>query len=358
MPATSFSGRAAWVFETEFIRATVLQSGGHLAELVLQAGECVNPLWVQTRPTIDSEIYDPVIHGDFYGRNPESRLLSGLAGHNLCFPFWGNPSAAEFAAGMTFHGETNIRRWQLIEESRDGILIEVLLPESGMKVRRRFRSHGYALHCDSEAMNLTSWDQPFGWCEHVTVGPPFLESGAVRFDASLGDGFITGDGTGPRISWPHGAGRDPDSRSFDLTRFSESSHRNLVNSFVVKASHEWAFFTVFQRRFGLLFGYVFPRADFPWLNVWENNDEQLQARAMEFSNTPHHGTMKTLIRSAAIWGVPTYEWLDALSTVSKRFAAFLCPVPRDFCGTADIYVQPHGLEIVESGTRRLFQVPV
>jgi hypothetical protein len=116
MPATSYLGRSAWQLESECLRASVLESGGHFAELVLKSGAEVNPLWTQSRPTIDSDSYDPLIHGGLYGTAPESRLLSGLAGHNLCFPFWGNPSPAEVIAGMTFHGETNIRRWRLTRE--------------------------------------------------------------------------------------------------------------------------------------------------------------------------------------------------------------------------------------------------
>ena len=358
MPATYFCGRAAWTLETEFLRITLLQCGGHVAEIVLQKGERVNPLWIQSRPTIDSDTYDPAIHGAFYGTNPESRLLSGLAGHNLCFPFWGNPSPAEFAAGMTFHGETNIRRWQLVGEDRHSITIEVELPECAMKMRRQFHCNGYALHCECEAINLSSWDRPFAWCEHVTIGPPFLESDAVRFDASLNKGFVTGDDNGPSLMWPLGLGRPPESRNFDLSTFSNNSHHDLVNSFLVDTSRELGFFTAFQRRFDLLFGYAFPRADFPWLNVWENNEEQLQARGMEFSNTPHHGTMKTLISSSHVWGVPAYEWLDALSSVRKRFTVFLCPVPRDFCGTADLRLLGDALAITEQSTARIFQVPI
>jgi len=207
MSATYFSGRRAWTVENDLLRATVLEGGGHLAEIVLKHGDSINPLWIQARPTIDSEDYDPVIHRDLYGSTPESRLLSGLAGHNLCFPFWGNPSPSEFAAGMTFHGETNIRRWRLTHESESEMTLEVELPESGMKLRRRFRCQGHALRVDSLATNLSCWDRPFGWCEHVTTGPPFVESGATRFDASLSKGFVTGGIGGPTLIWPEGLQR-------------------------------------------------------------------------------------------------------------------------------------------------------
>lgn len=358
MPATCFHGRASWTIETDSLRLTLLQSGGHLAEIVLKEDATVNPLWVPSRPTIDPETYDPEIHGTIYGRNPESRLLSGLAGHNLCFPFWGNPSPSEFAAGMTFHGESNIRRWQLIEECPGEITIEVALLESVTKMRRRFRAQGHALHCESEALNLSTWDRPFGWCEHVTMGPPFVESDVVRFDAALGKGFVTGDSLGPHFAWPEGLSGCSEVPDFDLTWFSETAHGDMVNSFLVEPNRDWAYFTVFHKGFGLLFGYVYPRADYPWLNVWECNNEKMKARGMEFSNTPHHGTMKTLISMPNMWDVPTYEWLDARSTVRKRFTAFLHPVPMDYRGTADIQVGPYAFEVIERDTGRLFRVPV
>jgi hypothetical protein len=357
MPKTSLFGRASWKIETETLRATLLQCGGHLAEIVLKQSEDTNPLWVQSRPTIDSDTYDPATHGDIYGRTSESRLLSGLAGHNLCFPFWGDPSPSEFAAGMTFHGETNIRRWQLLEERADGITLEVELPESAIKLVRRWGAHGHVLHCESHATNLSAWDRPFAWCEHVTMGAPFVESASVRFDASLGKGFVTGNSLGTNFKWPKGMGTCSELPDFDLTVFSKETHQNLVNSFLVEPGREWAFFTAFNRQFRLLFGYIFRRIDFPWLNVWETNEKQIRARAMEFSNTPHHGTMKTLISSPDLWGVPTYEWLHAHSTVSKQFIVFLRPVSADYRGTADVRIMPAGIEIVERTTGDVLEVP-
>jgi len=357
MTEISFRGRAAWAIENDHVRMIVLESGGHLAEIVFKQGELVSPLWVQSRDTIDSDTYDPEIHGAIYGTNSESRLLSGLAGHNLCFPFWGDPTTAEFAAGMTFHGETNIRRWKLVEACPGAAIVEVTLPESRATIRRRFRIQGHALHCQTEATNTSTWDRPFAWCEHVTIGTPFLDSGEVRFDASLTKGFATGHPLGPCFRWPTGASHFSKVPDSDLSRFSELRHEDLVNSFLADTGQEFAFFTAFQKRFGLLFGYVYERADFPWLNVWECNTEKMQTRGMEFSNTPHHGTMKTLVSASEIWDVPTYEWLNAHSTVHKQFIAFLHPAPQSYRGTADIRVRPQKLEIIERETGDVLEVP-
>jgi hypothetical protein len=356
LPPTSFSGRASWTIDTESLRVTIFQSGGHLAEFILKASE-VNPLWSQSIPTIDPDTYDPRIHGGLYGTTSESRLLSGLAGHNLCFPFWGNPSESESAAGMTYHGESGIRRWQVLEDRPGELTIEVTLPQSATRMRRQFRARGHAMHCIAEATNLAAWDRPFGWCEHVTMGPPFVESGSIHFDASADKGFVTGHQSGLTFHWPEGAGAGAQHPNFDLSSFANTRHEDLVNSFLADSNREWAFFTAFNRTLSLLFGYVYPTADFPWLNVWESNTENRQTRGMEFSNTPHHGTMKTLVSASHIWNAPAYEWLDALSTVRKQFIAFSHRVPSDYRGTADIQVRPDAIEVSEHSTGRVFQVP-
>jgi hypothetical protein len=340
----------------------VLQSGGHLAEIVLKGRDEINPLWIQSRPTIDSDSYSPIIHGEVFGTAPESRLLSGLAGHNLCFPFWGNPTESEFDSGMTFHGETNIRRWHLLNESADSLTVQVVLPESGASMIRRMRCHGYALHVESTASNLTAWDRPVAWCEHVTFGPPFLDKDFTRFDASLGTGFVTGERDGEVFQWPLGTGGSSDSRRprdrFDLGSFSPAEHSNLVNSFLVNPDSDWGYFTAYNSKYSLLCGYTFPVRDFPWLNVWQNNDDQIKARGMEFSNTPHHGTMKTLIMKAEMWGIPTYEWLNARSTLTKHFTAFCFPLPRHFQGVNSVNLSGETLEICEKGTAHVIQIPI
>jgi hypothetical protein len=354
MPVSAYLGRPAWKLESSELRVSILQCGGHIGEITLKGGSEVNPLWVPPVPTIDSDQYDPAIHGAIYGKNSEARLLSGLVGHNLCFPYWGDPSEAEAAAGMTFHGETNIRRWSLLEETPQRLSLEVRLPESDLVFRRIIHLKGAALHVDSIASNQSAWDRPFGWCEHVTFGPPFLESGMTRFDASAGRGFVTGHPEGESFCWPtgrHGA-------DFNLREFARMEHSDLVNSYLLEQQGSWSWFTAFHPGYSLLIGYLFRQEDYPWLNVWENNDQRRATRGMEFSNTPHHGTMKALIKRAELWGTPTYEWLDGRSLATKSFTVFVARVPADFAGTQDIHVSSDEIQILEADGGRTFQVTI
>ena len=358
MPISTYLHRPAWKLESEALRLSILQCGGHIGEVVLKDGNEINPLWVPPVPTIDSDQYDPAVHGVVYGTNAEARLLSGLVGHNLCFPYWGNPSEAEATAGMTFHGETNIRRWSLLEETPEKLSLEVELPESAMSFRRSIRLKGTAIHIDSTAVNQSAWDRPFGWCEHVTFGPPFLESGQTRFDASAEQGFVTGHEEAETFCWPTGKASVEDAASFNLHEFAPVEHSDLVNSYLLRPDGQWGWFTAFHRQHALLIGYLYRREHYPWLNVWENNDERRVTRGMEFSNTPHHGTMKTLIKNAEMWGVPTYEWLNARSLVTKSFTIFISRVPPDFSGTQDVQVFSDTIKIIEIGTQRSFQATI
>ncbi len=342
----AYEGRPAWRIETEQLRVTMMECGGHVAEIVCKAAGEVNPLWIQNRPTIDSDHFDPAIHGPIYGTDSEARVISGLMGHNLCFPYWGRPSASEETAGMTFHGESNILRWEKLGEGPDSLKLGVTLPNCSIRFEREIRCAQSVVHFSEAATNLCAWDRPVGWCEHVTLGPPFLEAGSTAIAANLTRGFRNGDNSGSEFQWPTGQGSIP----CLLTGFSAAQHSDLVNCFLVDPAAEVGYFAAWHPRLRLLFGYVFPRQEFPWMNVWEDHSASRQTRGMEFSNTPIDGTKKQLLRKTEIWGVPAYDWLDAKSTLRKSYAAFATGTPEGFGGVANVGVAGGKLNIVDKRT--------
>jgi hypothetical protein len=312
-------GRECWILRTPELQAVVLKWGAQFAELFLSQKPSVNPLWIPPWTTIDPDRYEPGLHEAVYGGGSEARLLSGLAGHNICFPFWGDPSAAEHRAGMSFHGECNLVRWHLEDATAESITISGFFRESNLRMSRTIFLRGDRIEVASVAENLSAWDKPVAWCEHVTLGPTFLEAGKTEFQASATKGFKTGQESGEVFHWPQGRG-DIDC---DLSAFSRFQHRDLVNSFLINPSLNDAYFQVSHKDLGLQVTYRFPRKDFPWLNVWENHDARMLTRGMEFSNTPRHGTMKTLIQSTAVWDTPVYDWISARGTLGKTFVIFL-----------------------------------
>ena len=336
-----FENRAAWRIDGAHLRVTVLQTGGHIAEIVLKESG-VNPLWIQSRPTIETDQYVAAEHQKLYDDGPGARLMSGIMGHSLCFPFWGDPSPAEYAAGMTYHGETGISRWTQLGGAKGALTLVAELPESRTRFTRSIRLAEQVVWFEETAENESAWDRPVGWCEHVTLGPPFLGGEVTVIEASL----TRGEAYGRELAWPMGA---DENGVVDLHRVRRDGPV-LVNHFLVDPTREWGFFAAFDPGHRLLFGYAFPRADFPWLNVWESNTPQILTRGMEFSNTPVHGTMKVLVKTPSVFGVPAFEWLDAKSKLRKRYCAFSVTVPADYQGVADVIVRGQELTIVEKGS--------
>jgi len=128
---------------------------------VLKGAAEVNPLWVQKRPTIDADQYDPAKHEKLYGGGPGARLMAGLVGHNLCFPFWGDPSEAEYKAGMTYHGETGVVRWKRMAGSADTLLVSADLPESNTRFTRSLHVAGQIVYFEESGENLSRWTGPW-----------------------------------------------------------------------------------------------------------------------------------------------------------------------------------------------------
>src|SRR5438270_402048 len=111
-----FCNRRAFRIENEWIRATFLAEGGHIAELREQTTG-INPLWIPPWPSIEPSAFSP--SDTTWGRNSESKLLCGIMGHNLCLDMFGPPSADEEGAGMVAHGEAGIVKWDFECESPD-----------------------------------------------------------------------------------------------------------------------------------------------------------------------------------------------------------------------------------------------
>ena len=341
-----FMNRDVWIMETPELRVTIMQSGGHIAEIVLKDGG-VNPLWIQKRPTIDADRFEPARDAARYGGGSGARLMSGLLGHNVCFPFWGNPSDAEAKAGMTFHGETGITRWKQSAAPDSGSLaIGADLPQSQTRFSRTLRVKGQVLSVESVAENLSAWDRPAGWCEHVTFGPPFLEKEVTLIDASLGRGRTLDDKSGQSIAYDG---------TMRTVRNDDKAY-GFVKNFVVDSKREYGFFTVVHPAKRLLIGYIFPRSQFRWLNVWEANNPDMLTRGMEFSNTPSHGTMKAMVAAPSLFGEPTYDWLEAKSKLAKRFAAFSMRVPPRFKGVAEVRIERNQLIVVERESSRTVEM--
>src|SRR5882762_8567263 len=162
MPERTYRGRRAHSIETADLRLTVLVEGGHIAEIADSCNE-VNPLWTPPWPSIEPSTYDHAKHPE-YGDGPESKLLAGIMGHNLCLDLFGGPSEAEAAAGLTVHGESSVARYDITSGGQE-ITARVSLPLAQLRFERRLqlRPGSRAVNIRETVENVSALDRPIAW---------------------------------------------------------------------------------------------------------------------------------------------------------------------------------------------------
>src|SRR4029077_11057861 len=90
-----------------------------------------------------------------------------------------------------------------------------------------------------------------------------------------------------------------------------------------------AFFAAFAGAHKLVFGYVWKRADFPWMGIWEENrsrahrpwNAQTIARGMEFGVSPMPESRREMIDRGRLFDTPAYRWLPAMSRLEVEYWA-------------------------------------
>ena len=204
---TLFRGAAPRRSKTDCLRVTVLEGGGHIAE-VFDKRAGVNPLWIPPWPSIEPSTY--VADGDeTYGAGGESQLLSGIMGHNLCLDIFGGPSAEEEAAGLQPHGEASLAPYQLTR-GRPASRCATMLHEARLAVERRISCRGSAVRIVESVENLSATDRPVGWTHTSRSDRPFWRTAARSSARRLPDRKCSRGRSARQTTWfpqPSSTGR-------------------------------------------------------------------------------------------------------------------------------------------------------
>jgi hypothetical protein len=323
---TTYRGRRAAAIENQHLRVTVLCEGGHIAE-ILDKETGINPLWTPPWPSMEPSAFTG-------GACPEDKLLAGIMGHNLCLDIFGGPSAEEAAAGLTVHGEGSIAPYD-VSEGDGALVMRARLPMAEMSFDRRVELRGRAVSIRESVENLSPYDRPIGWTQHVTMGPPFLEKGVTQFRSSAtrskvfesdfgNHDYLT---VGAEFDWPLAPRRT--GGHADLRVMNGEAASNAFTTHLMDPAREDAFFAAYAPSARLVFGYVWKQADFPWLGIWEENysrthapwNGQTLARGMEFGVSPMPETRRQMIDRGSLFGVPAYRWLPAKSRLTAEYRA-------------------------------------
>jgi hypothetical protein len=332
MIATSFHGRRARIIENAAMRVTVVEEGGHIAEIMDKISG-VNPLWIPPWTSIEPSSYDVRKHPQ-YGGGSDSKLLAGIMGHNLCLDLFGGPSPEEAAAGITAHGEASVNRYEIAADGHR-LTCSTSLPLAQLRFERVLTLIDRRVQIVETVENLSSTDRPIAWTQHVTLGPPFLECGITQFrvSATRSKVFESEFGTAAYLKtaadfdWPmapRSTGGVANLQVFNSDPVSSAFTTHLMN-----AQRDDAFFVAFSPTHRLAFGYVWKRVDFPWLGIWEENRSRTNTpwngatltRGMEFGVSPMPESRREMIDRGQLFGVPAYRWLPAESRITAEYFA-------------------------------------
>lgn len=332
----SFRNRRAATIENDHLRVTVLEEGGHIAEIADKPAG-VNPLWIPGWPSIEPSSYDAARHPE-YGGGGDAPLLAGIMGHNVCLDIFGGPSADEARAGLPVHGEASLARFAIDRKDRS-LVMRAELPHAQLRFERRIELVDRAVRIGEQVENLAAADRPIGWTQHVTLGPPFLEKGRTQFGISARRSKVFEGAFGPadylvpgaEFDWPHAPRADGGVR--DLRVAADAPASSAYTAHLMAPDREHAYFVAFSPAARLAFGYVWRRADFPWLGIWEENHARSAApwnrtsltRGMEFGVSPFPETRREMVERGRLFGVPTFRWIPARRSVQVEYWAVLQP---------------------------------
>ena len=325
-----FHGRRAAQLENDSLRITVLEEGGHIAEVFDKRAQ-ISPLWIPHWTSLEPSAFNEDAAAIF-GNGSDAKLLAGIMGHNLCLDLFGGPSPEEEAAGLTAHGEASLKRYE-ISGSDSQLRMDLPMPIAQLKLTRTIQLLGEHIRILESVENLSSTDRPMAWTQHVTLSPPFLDPATTQFRASLTRSIVSDTDPGldqylipgSEFDWPFAPHRD--GSVADLQRMHQTAPASGYTAHLVDAAKEHANFTAYSPMHKLAFGYRWKSADFPWLGIWEENcsrqaspwDGNTITRGIEFGVSPFPESRRAMLERNRLLDTPTYRWIPARGTLEVEY---------------------------------------
>ena len=280
---------------------------------------------------------------DAEGMSPFWKTL----GHFLCLDGFGAPSAEEKSAGWPFHGEASKQDFDVVS-GVSSVVMKARLPLAQEAVTRTVTllDSESVVYVDTEVESLLSVDRPFSWAEHATIGPPFLEPDKSVIEISATqcrvrerkEGSTGKLAYGKDFRWPMG----PLTKggTVDLTHVPTGEASLDLAACQIDPARANGYITASRPDKQLIFGYVFRRADYPWVMSWMNyTGDAKAARGIEFSTQPFDVSHREAVDAHEMFGTPTYKWLPARAKVSSKFLFFYARTPDGFGSVADVKLE-------------------
>lgn len=371
---TLWHGRKGFLLKNSSVQLVTLTGGGHIAEFRFlddSPYSHLNPLWVPPWKTMEPYHYREKAHSRLYGSLLEGKLLSGIAGHNICLDYFGPPTQAEIRQGLSQHGEAPMSKWRKAQSRTDlrktSLTLSTHLPAAGLSFTRNLllQRGSPVVYFTETVTNQNRKDHFFHWVQHVTLGPPFISASdsRVALPGTRGRTFPHAYNaknsllaTGRSFRWPTAPVLK--GGTVDLTYTLLRRGTGIVVGVLLDPRSKLGFVAAVNLRHQLMIGYCFKRSDFPWVAVWEENraidrppwKKRTETRGLEFGTTALPVQRHENVSMGDLFGVPTCTSVPARGRKTVRYAAFLAPIPRGLAEIRTIRIE--GNEIVVHGMEK------
>lgn len=279
-------------------------------------------------------------------------------GHFICFDRWGPSSPEDQALGIPFHGEASKISWVLdqgpvLREEHYFAEMSCRLPIVKLGINRKIylSENSAVFRIVEEISNHGDSKKAFNLVQHPTIGTPFLDENTL-VDTKVDSGFSQAGNLPPAsadlFTWPEAV---VDGDTTDLRYLSgDHSWWQAVVTFILDESGNYGWVTAVNPSLNLMVGYIWPVADYPWLNLWLNlNNHEPFARGLEFGTTGLHQPWPEVLATDTILGKKLYEEIDVDEEIIKSYYAFLSEVPSDYRGVGSVTIDGDMIMVDEYG---------
>jgi hypothetical protein len=130
---------------------------------------------------------------------------------------------------------------------------------------------------------------------------------------------------GAEFSWPMAPGHK--GAQHDLRTMHATAPASGYTAHIADPQREEAHFVAFAPQFRLAFGYIWKRADFPWLGIWEENcsrkgspwDGRTVTRGMEFGVSPFPESRRKMVERGRLLDTPAFKWLASRGRIEVEY---------------------------------------
>ena len=355
---TQWKGRSALHLGNDRVQMTMLTGGGHIASFSFAPSSgyaTENVIWESPWPTADplSPEHDEL--SKQYGDRPAGIFLASYTGHSLCLDCFGPPSELEASLGVTLHGEAGIANWICEGEgTRRELVVRAELPITELQVQRKIQiaAGESVVRVAEQVRNLRDTPREIQWQQHATLGAPLVKADSSSIAASVGKGRTWPLGyDGPclipsdmQFEWPYVDTQAHGRR--DLRRPFTPPNGGLVVAVQQSPGREIGFVSALNWELGLVFGYCFRSADFPWLAIWQENrardyapwNGKTQALGLEFGTTPMPVGKEEMERLRSNFEGSIDRTVPPHGKVNAAWLMFLADVPKTWREIQDVTV--------------------